>query len=109
MESTRFAASPIALKIAVAVLIECSPAIESEWSNKDAGVRSFAIAAQLGMSASAIDINVAIASLFRVLWLVVGVNQADPALPVAVHPKAARFHPRQKSRRTIEQTASATY
>jgi uncharacterized membrane protein (DUF4010 family) len=48
--------------------------MEREWSNKDVGVRSFAIVALLGMLASVIGINVAIASLVGVLLLVAAMN-----------------------------------
>jgi hypothetical protein len=44
--------------------------LEREWSNKDVGVRSFAIVALLGMLASVIGLNVVIASLIGVLLLI---------------------------------------
>src|SRR6202050_4529827 len=74
IESTRFPATPIALKIAISVLIGMLAGMEREWSNKDVGVRSFAIVALLGMLASVIGINVAIASLVGVLLLVAAMN-----------------------------------
>ena len=74
MEPTRFPATPIALKMAVAVGIGMLAGMEREWSNKDVGVRSFAIVALLGMLASIIGPNVAIASLIGVLLLVAAMN-----------------------------------
>jgi uncharacterized membrane protein (DUF4010 family) len=74
IESVRFPPTPIALKIAIAVLIGMLAGMEREWSNKDVGVRSFAIVALLGMLASVIGINVAIASLVGVLLLVAAMN-----------------------------------
>ena len=74
IESVRFPPTPIALKIAIAVLIGMLAGMEREWSNKDVGVRSFAIVALLGMLASVIGINVAIAALIGVLLLVAAMN-----------------------------------
>ncbi len=74
MESMRFPATPIAVKMAVAVGIGMLVGMEREWSNKDVGVRSFAIVALLGMLASVIGLNVAIASLIGVLLLVAAMN-----------------------------------
>ena len=74
MESGQFPATPIALKMAVAVGIGMLTGMEREWSNKDVGVRSFAIVSLLGMLSSVIGINVAIASLIGVLVLVVTMN-----------------------------------
>ena len=74
MESMRFPATPIAVKMAVAVGIGMLVGMEREWSNKDVGGRSFAIVALLGMLASVIGVNVAIASLIGVLLLVAAMN-----------------------------------
>ena len=74
MDSVRFPATPIALKMAVAVGIGLLTGMEREWSNKDVGVRSFAIVALLGMLASVIGLNVAIASLVGVFLLVAAMN-----------------------------------
>lgn len=74
METVRFPATPIALKMAVAVGIGMLAGMEREWSNKDVGVRSFAIVALLGMLASIIGPDVAIASLIGVLLLVAAMN-----------------------------------
>jgi uncharacterized membrane protein (DUF4010 family) len=74
IESIHFPATPIALKMAIAVLIGMLVGMEREWSNKDVGVRSFAIVSLLGMLASVIGVNVAIASLIGVLLLVAAMN-----------------------------------
>ena len=70
LEFTHFPVSPTALKMAIAVLIGMLVGMEREWSNKDVGVRSFAIVALLGMLSSVIGVNVVIASLIGVLLLV---------------------------------------
>src|ERR1700734_4536560 len=74
MESVLFPATPIALKMAVAIGIGMLVGMEREWSNKDVGVRSFAIVALLGMLASIIGLNVVIASLIGVLLLIAAMN-----------------------------------
>jgi uncharacterized membrane protein (DUF4010 family) len=48
--------------------------MEREWSNKDVGIRRFAIVALLGMLASVIGRNVAITSLVGVFLLVAAMN-----------------------------------
>jgi uncharacterized membrane protein (DUF4010 family) len=73
-ESPQFSSAPIALKMAVAIGIGMLAGMEREWSNKDVGVRTFAIVALLGMLASLIGPSVAIASLFGVLLLVAAMN-----------------------------------
>jgi uncharacterized membrane protein (DUF4010 family) len=60
--------------MAVAIGIGMLAGMEREWSNKDVGVRTFAIVALLGMLASLIGPSVAIASLFGVLLLVAAMN-----------------------------------
>ena len=47
-----FPAAPITLKIAVSVGLGMLVGLEREWSNKDMGVRTFAIASLFGMLAS---------------------------------------------------------
>ncbi len=74
MESTHFPATPTALKIAVAIGIGMLAGMEREWSNKDVGIRTFAIVALLGMLASLIGPNIAIASLLGVFLLVAAMN-----------------------------------
>ena len=48
--------------------------MEREWSNKDVGIRTFAIVALLGMLASTVAEGVVVASLAGVLLLVVAMN-----------------------------------
>ena len=48
-ESAHFPATPIALKMGVAIGIGMLEGMEREWSNKDVGIRTFAIVALLGM------------------------------------------------------------
>jgi uncharacterized membrane protein (DUF4010 family) len=73
-ESAHFPATPIALKMAVAIGIGMLAGMEREWSNKDVGIRTFAIVALLGMLASLIGQNVAVAALVGVLLLVAAMN-----------------------------------
>jgi uncharacterized membrane protein (DUF4010 family) len=73
-DSTHFPATPIALKMAVAIGIGMLAGMEREWSNKDVGIRTFAIVALLGMVASLIGQSVAIAALIGVFLLVAAMN-----------------------------------
>jgi uncharacterized membrane protein (DUF4010 family) len=73
-QATHFPATPIAVKMAVAIGIGMLAGMEREWSNKDVGIRSFAIVALLGMLASLIGPNVAIAALIGVFLLVASMN-----------------------------------
>jgi uncharacterized membrane protein (DUF4010 family) len=74
IESARFPQTPIALKMAVAIGIGMLAGMEREWSNKDVGVRTFAIVALLGMLASLVGQSVSIAALIGVLLLVAAMN-----------------------------------
>ncbi|HET7871031.1 MAG TPA: DUF4010 domain-containing protein [Terriglobales bacterium] len=73
-ETIHFPATPIALKMAVAVGIGMLVGLEREWSNKDVGIRTFAIVALLGMLAAVISPNVTITSLIGVFLLVAAMN-----------------------------------
>jgi len=73
-ESGHFPATPIALKMAVAVGIGMLAGMEREWSNKDVGVRTFAIVALLGMLASLIAQTVTVAALIGVFLMVAAMN-----------------------------------
>jgi uncharacterized membrane protein (DUF4010 family) len=73
-ESPHFFATPIALKMAVAIGIGMLAGMEREWSNKDVGIRTFAIVALLGMLASLIGPSVAIAAFVGVFLLVASMN-----------------------------------
>jgi uncharacterized membrane protein (DUF4010 family) len=69
-----FAATPIALKMGVSIGIGMLAGMEREWSNKDVGIRTFAIVALLGTLASVIGINIAIAVFIGVFLLVAAMN-----------------------------------
>jgi uncharacterized membrane protein (DUF4010 family) len=69
-----FPGYPNCIKDGVAVGIGMLVGMEREWSNKDVGVRSFAIVALLGMLASVISNSIAIASLVGVLLLIAAMN-----------------------------------
>src|SRR6202451_3061800 len=71
---SHFVATPIALKMGVAIGIGMLAGMEREWSNKDVGIRTFAIVALLGMLASLIGQNVAVAALIGVFLLVAAMN-----------------------------------
>jgi uncharacterized membrane protein (DUF4010 family) len=73
-EAMRFPATPIALKMGVAIGIGMLVGMEREWSNKDVGVRTFAIVSLLGMLATLIGQSVAIAALIGVFLLVAAMN-----------------------------------
>lgn len=73
-EVMRFPPMPIALKTAVAVGIGMLIGLEREWSNKDVGIRTFAIVALAGMLAATIGQPVVVASLVGVLLLVAAMN-----------------------------------
>ena len=73
-ETVHFPATPIALKMAVAVGIGMLVGLEREWSNKDVGIRTFAIVSMLGMLAAIIGQQIAITSLIGVFLLVVAMN-----------------------------------
>jgi uncharacterized membrane protein (DUF4010 family) len=73
-EPAHFPVSPIALKMAVATGIGMLVGMEREWSNKDVGIRTFAIVALLGMLASLVSPSTAIAALIGVFILVAAMN-----------------------------------
>lgn len=74
VESAHFPATPIALKMAVAIGIGMLAGMEREWSNKDVGIRTFAIVSLLGMLASLIGPNLVIAASVGVFLLVASMN-----------------------------------
>jgi uncharacterized membrane protein (DUF4010 family) len=73
-EFTHFPATPIALKMGVAIGIGMLVGMEREWSNKDVGIRTFALVALLGMLASLVGQSVTIAALIGVFLLVAAMN-----------------------------------
>jgi uncharacterized membrane protein (DUF4010 family) len=72
--NAHFPTTPIALKMAVSIGIGMLAGMEREWSNKDVGIRTFAIVAMLGMLSSVIGINVAITSFIGVFLIVAAMN-----------------------------------
>jgi uncharacterized membrane protein (DUF4010 family) len=60
--------------MAVAIGIGMLVGMEREWSNKDVGIRTFAIVALLGMIASVLGQSFAVASLVGVFLLVAAMN-----------------------------------
>ncbi len=60
--------------MAVAIGIGMLVGMEREWSNKDVGIRTFALVALLGMLASLVAQSVAIAALIGVFLLVAAMN-----------------------------------
>jgi len=60
--------------MAVAIGIGMLAGMEREWSNKDVGIRTFAIVSLLGMLASLIGQSIAIAALIGVFLLVAAMN-----------------------------------
>jgi uncharacterized membrane protein (DUF4010 family) len=73
-DSAHFPVTPIALKMGVAIGIGMLAGMEREWSNKDVGIRTFAIVALFGMLTSLIGPGVAIAGLIGVFLLVAAMN-----------------------------------
>jgi uncharacterized membrane protein (DUF4010 family) len=74
IDTVHFPATPIALKMAVAIGIGMLAGMEREWSNKDVGIRTFAIVSLLGMLASVISPSIAITSFIGVFLLVAAMN-----------------------------------
>jgi len=74
VEPAHFPTTPIALKMAVAIGIGMLAGLEREWSNKDVGVRTFAIVALLGMLSALIGQGTILTSLAGVFLLVAVMN-----------------------------------
>jgi uncharacterized membrane protein (DUF4010 family) len=73
-DAMQFPTGPIALKMAVAVGIGMLVGMEREWSNKDFGVRPFAIVSLLGMLAPLIGPGISLAGFIGVFLLVAMVS-----------------------------------
>lgn len=69
-----FPAAPTALKMAVSVGIGMLVGLEREWSNKDVGVRTFAIVSLLGTLASLVSPQFITAGLVGILLLIAAAN-----------------------------------
>ncbi len=74
VDSVRFPVDSVALKMGVSIGIGMLVGMEREWSNKDVGVRTFALIALLGMLVTALGNGLEIAGLIGVLVLIVAVN-----------------------------------
>jgi uncharacterized membrane protein (DUF4010 family) len=74
MDTAHFPTTEIALKLAAALGIGLLVGFEREWSNKDVGVRTFALVSLLGMISFLISPYLAIAVLFPISILVAVVN-----------------------------------
>lgn len=74
IELIHFSYSEIALKTAISAGIGLLIGLEREWSNKDVGVRTFAIIALLGMLAALIGQDIMIVSFVGVCLLVAAMN-----------------------------------
>jgi len=76
----------IALKMFLAVGIGLLVGFEREWSHKDIGVRSFALAAMLGMLGAVVSMQLAFAALLTALVIIIFVNwgsfQADHRMEI---------------------------
>ena len=70
----RFPFDEIALKIGVAVGLGMLVGLEREWANKDIGVRTFSLAALLGMLSGLVGAQFSLVALFAGIVLVVFVN-----------------------------------
>jgi uncharacterized membrane protein (DUF4010 family) len=71
---SRFPPSEVAAKIAVSLGIGLLVGIEREWSNKDLGIRTFALTALLGTIAALFAPSMAIMSLVGVFLIIVFAN-----------------------------------
>jgi uncharacterized membrane protein (DUF4010 family) len=74
MGAAHFPTTEIALKLSAALGIGLLVGFEREWSNKDVGVRTFALVSLLGMTAFLISPYLAIAVLLPISILVAVVN-----------------------------------
>src|SRR5258708_12103752 len=74
MSVNHFPPSEVAAKIAVSLGIGLLVGIEREWSNKDLGIRTFALTALLGTIAALFAPSMAIMSLVGVFLIIVFAN-----------------------------------
>lgn len=71
---SRFPPAEVAAKIAVSLGIGLLVGIEREWSNKDLGIRTFALTALLGTSAALISTGMAMVLAVGVFLIVIAAN-----------------------------------
>jgi uncharacterized membrane protein (DUF4010 family) len=74
MLQAHFPADQIALKLAVALSIGLLVGFEREWSNKDVGIRTFALISLLGMAMALLANSFALAGFFAAIVLVLVIN-----------------------------------
>jgi len=74
MDVARFPADEVALKLGVSLGIGLLVGFEREWSNKDVGVRTFALISLLGMASSLVGFYLTLAALLPVSVLLAIVN-----------------------------------
>src|SRR5690349_25144316 len=72
-----FTPDDIAVKMAISVGIGLLVGFEREWSNKDIGVRSFALTGMLGMLSALVNVQLALAAMATALVIIVFVNYAS--------------------------------
>src|SRR5260221_2098322 len=74
MLESHFPPSEVAARIAVSLGIGLLVGIEREWSNKDLGIRTFALTALLGTIAALFAPSMAVVSLVGVFLIVIFAN-----------------------------------
>lgn len=74
MPIAHFPPDEVALKLGTSLGIGLLVGFEREWSNKDVGVRTFALVSLLGMAGSLVDLRIAIAGLLAIIALTAFMN-----------------------------------
>jgi len=86
VDVVRFPVDSMALKIGMSIGIGMLVGMEREWSNKDVGIRSFALVSLLGMLASTMGPGLEVTSLIGVFLFVLAMNTrsilADQSLEI---------------------------
>jgi len=70
----RFPVNAVALKLAVSIAIGMLVGLEREWSNKDVGIRTFALIAMLGLACGLLSPAFALLGMVVVIALILLVN-----------------------------------
>ena len=74
MQIVHYPPDEVAFKLGTSLGIGLLVGFEREWSNKDVGVRTFALVSLLGMASALIDVPLAIAGLLAIMVLVAVMN-----------------------------------
>jgi uncharacterized membrane protein (DUF4010 family) len=74
MQVMHFPPDEIALKLSTSLSIGLLVGLEREWSNKDVGVRTFALVSLLGMATALVELPLTIGGLLAVVVLVAAMN-----------------------------------